>query len=192
MSVPALILAAGQGRRFGSDKRQALLPDGRTVLDAVLAQHTRCFERCWVVLKPGDGFGQGACERWGATPVWANDAGQGMGHSLSAGVRAIMASPQGTSSLQGVVLSLADMPFVQASTLHAVQQAVARRSEPIVPVHAGRMGHPRGLPLAHLPALRALQGDEGARHAVDWSAAHRLVLDDPGVLRDIDTPADLA
>lgn len=191
MSVHALILAAGLGRRFGADKRQALLPDGRTVLDAVLAQQARCFAHRWVVLRPGDGFGQTACERWGATPVWADDADHGMGHSLSAGVRAIMASTPGPSPAQGVVLSLADMPFVQDATLMALQQALALRSDPVVPVHGGRMGHPRGLPMRLLPALTALQGDEGARRALDWSAAHRVELDDPGVLRDIDTPADL-
>lgn len=194
MSVQALILAAGQGRRFGSDKRQALLADGRSVLDAVLALHTACFARCWVVLRPGDAFGQAACARWGATPVWADDAEQGMGHSMACGVRAVLAqaaSPAADGPLQGLVLSLADMPFVQAATLRALQQAVLSQPDPVVPVHAGQMGHPRGLPVAHLPALSALQGDEGARHAIAWSAAHRLQVDDPGVLRDIDTPADL-
>jgi molybdenum cofactor cytidylyltransferase len=194
MSVQALILAAGQGRRFGSDKRQALLPDGRSVLDAVLALHAGCFAQCWVVLRPGDAFGQAACARWGATPVWADDAEQGMGHSMACGVRAVLAQAATSAAdgaLQGLVLSLADMPFVQATTLRALQQAVVSQPDPVVPVHAGQMGHPRGLPVAHLPALSALQGDEGARHAIAWSAAHRLQVDDPGVLRDIDTPADL-
>ena len=38
MAVGVLVLAAGRSRRFGSDKRQALLPGGKRVLDALLSQ----------------------------------------------------------------------------------------------------------------------------------------------------------
>jgi molybdenum cofactor cytidylyltransferase len=38
MTVGVIVLAAGRARRFGSDKRQALLPDGLQVLEALLGQ----------------------------------------------------------------------------------------------------------------------------------------------------------
>ncbi|MCK7579437.1 MAG: NTP transferase domain-containing protein [Chromatiales bacterium] len=61
-------------------------------------------------------------------------------------------------------------------------------------LHRGQRGHPVGFSAEFAPALRALQGDRGAR---DLLARHAdrlqcLEVDDPGVLLDVDTPADLA
>jgi molybdenum cofactor cytidylyltransferase len=61
------------------------------------------------------------------------------------------------------------------------------------PFHDGRRGHPVGFGAACFDALATLDGDAGARDVV---AAHgdalvRLEVDDPGVLRDVDTAADL-
>lgn len=201
--VEALVLAAGQSRRFGTDKRQARLPDGRTVLDASLALHTAVWSRCWVVLRAGDAFGEAACVRWGAQPVWVPTAGGGLGDSLAAGVRAVLArggAPAAPTPC-ALVLALADMPWVQPKTLlalhHAVQGTAAASGPevpavPVVPLHKGRSGHPRALPWSWLPALCALQGEVGARNAIDWSQALLLVVNDPGVCQDIDHPADLA
>jgi len=82
----AVILAAGNSRRFGSDKRHYPLLPGRTMLETSLARYQEVFERVFVVLRPDD-------KAWAhrltdARIVYAEDAALGMGHSLAAGVKA--------------------------------------------------------------------------------------------------------
>jgi molybdenum cofactor cytidylyltransferase len=43
----------------------------------------------------------------------------------------------------------------------------------------------------HLPQLLALHGDEGARSIVKQHAVVEVPVHDPGIFRDIDSPADL-
>ncbi|MGA7779576.1 MAG: nucleotidyltransferase family protein, partial [Paraburkholderia sp.] len=43
----------------------------------------------------------------------------------------------------------------------------------------------------HRDALRALDGDTGARALLTEHPVARLDVDDPGILRDVDTPEDL-
>jgi molybdenum cofactor cytidylyltransferase len=107
---------------------------------------------------------------------------------------AVQTGGQAGAPATGWLVALGDMPFIHPASIAAVAQALAAGPQAIAaPVHAGRRGHPVGFGAAHGPALAALQGDEGAR-ALLQRHAHALQLvpvDDPGVLRDVDTPADL-
>ena len=49
-----IVLAAGSSRRFGSDKRQFLLPSGTTLLDQTLATVRDVFDRRVLVLRTDD------------------------------------------------------------------------------------------------------------------------------------------
>jgi molybdenum cofactor cytidylyltransferase len=86
------------------------------------------------------------------------------------------------------------MPWVQPATVRAVAAALAAGADVVAPWHRGRRGHPVGFGRACLPALLALDGDEGARHVVAaWAGrALRIDVDDPGCLLDVDRPDDLA
>jgi molybdenum cofactor cytidylyltransferase len=196
MRIAAIVLAAGQGRRFGQDKRQVLLPDGRSMLDTVLSLYAPLFEPLLVVVAPGDSFAPALAARHGAQVVECAQAAAGMGHSLAAGAQALLevgtGASQGLSAVQGAVIALADMPAVSPPTLLALRAALLQHGQPVVPVHDGRLGHPRGLPRACFEAMTHLQGDMGARHLLDWGQAIKLPVNDPGVLLDVDQPADLA
>lgn len=185
--VASLVLAAGLGRRFGSDKRRARLPDGRALLEAVLHTQALACGETWVVLRPGDDWGAELCARSGARVVLADDADRGMGRSLAAGLQALHAG----SRAEATLVSLADMPRVQPDTLRALIDAFSRDGQPAWPWHAGRPGHPRLLPRALWPTLFGLDSDEGARHVVDWTHAHRVEVADPGIHIDVDTQQDL-
>lgn len=187
--VVGLVLAAGSARRFGADKRQARLPDGQTLLDAVLRTQRAVLGTVLVVTGPDDVFATEACARHGAVPVPCPDAARGMGRSLAAGIRAVqqLAVPPGA-----VLLSLADMPLVRVETLASLLARFQATGEAVMPVLGSRPGHPRVLPRGCWHALGRLEGDEGARHAVDWSRAQKVAVDDVGVLLDVDTPQDLA
>lgn len=188
MSVAGLILAAGQASRFGSDKRQAILPDGRTMLEAVLARYAEVFDTLWLVTPPDDAFGSQLADMHGAYLVVNAQPDLGMGHSLACGAQALLPH----ADISGVVVGLADMPCVASQTLQDLKHTLMGRGQPTVPVYQGKLGQPRGLPRGWFEALSQLTGDQGARQLLDWRLAVAVHVNDPGVLQDADTPEDLA
>lgn len=191
MSVAGLILAAGQGLRFGSDKRLAWMPDGRTLLASALQPYVGVCQPLLVVIRPDDVAAREIAKSCGAQVVVCPDAALGMGHALAQGAQALLAMP-GVGGVEGVLIGLADMPRVSRASLQALLQALLASDRPVVPVHQGTFGQPRALPARYVPALASLQGDQGARHLLDWQReALHLAVDDPGVLLDVDTPEDL-
>ncbi|MEN3031594.1 nucleotidyltransferase family protein [Chromobacterium amazonense] len=184
--IAGLVLAAGSGSRFGSDKRQALLPDGRSLLEASVGAFIGQLSEIGLVLPEDDAFGLALCQQLGLRPLPCALNRSGMGHSLACGVAWALSLPD----CRGVVLGLGDMPNVRPHTVSQVAAALWQ-GRLVLPCHDGSPGHPRGLPAACLPGLLDLGGDIGARDALDWSQALRLDLDDPGVLLDIDTADDL-
>lgn len=186
--IAGMILAAGQASRFGSDKRQAILPDGRGMLETVLQRFHEAFDTVLLVARGQDDFARGLADMHGAELVVSTRAELGMGHSLACGAQALM----GHEGLDGVVIGLADMPAVRTATLIDVKDVLAARMRPVVPVFQGQLGHPRGLPRDWFEALGRLTGEQGARQLLDWRQALAVHVNDAGVLLDADTPEDLA
>ena len=115
------------------------------------------------------------------------NADAGMGASLACGVLA-------TRDAAGWVVALGDMPWIEPSTISRVAKAIEEGAVVAAPFHRGQRGHPVGFAAACLPELAALTGDDGAKSVV---AAHRdslarIDVDDPGTLRDVDRPTDVA
>jgi molybdenum cofactor cytidylyltransferase len=71
-------------------------------------------------------------------------------------------------------------------------QALAAGADMVAPFYEGKRGNPVGFSAACLPELLALQGDQGARALLAQSGLQKLPVSDSGILRDIDTPADLS
>ena len=83
--------------------------------------------------------------------------------------------------------------MASASGPGSVATAVAPNREPIVlPVHGGQDGHPVRFDASLGPDLARLTGERGARALLQRHPAHRIPVTDVGVVRDLDTPADLA
>ncbi|MGH6623109.1 MAG: nucleotidyltransferase family protein [Burkholderiaceae bacterium] len=104
----------------------------------------------------------------------------GMGASIACGVNA-------SANASAWVIALADMPDVAFSTVAAVIAALSEH-ECAVPTFDGRRGHPVGFSAACRSELLALTGDSGARSILERHTTHRVEVDDPGVLFDIDLP----
>jgi CTP:molybdopterin cytidylyltransferase MocA len=64
----------------------------------------------------------------------------------------------------------------------------------VTPVYLGQRGHPVGFDQGYFHTLKNLCGDEGARKLINANPASVVALDvgDPGVVVDVDTPAQLA
>ncbi len=181
--IGCIVLAAGSGTRFGSDKRLAQL-EGTTLLERTLGSIAPLFSQRILVLRGGDeALGERHARDWQI--VFATHADKGMGHSLAAAM-------DFTGDWEGAVVALADMPFVQAATYQAVRAQLSAGNL-VVPYYRERRGNPVGIGKRFFPELARLQGDQGARFLLQQHAAAvtRLNVEDSGVLRDIDTPAAL-
>jgi molybdenum cofactor cytidylyltransferase len=143
--------------------------------------------RVIAVLRPGADEAGRALAAEGCEIVVCRNAAEGMGASLACAVRA---APEA----EGWLVALADMPFVRPTSIAAVRDALVRGAPLAAPYFRGRRGHPVGLARRFRAALEGLKGDEGARALL---AAHetelvKIPVGDPGVIRDIDRPSDLA
>jgi molybdenum cofactor cytidylyltransferase len=116
------------------------------------------------------------------------DAGhEGMGDSIAAAVRA-------TPEASGWLVLPGDLPLVRPASLQAVAAALATHTV-VVPHYNGQRGHPVGFAASCRDALLRLAGAQGAAPVVRAQppeAVVHLELDDPGIVTDIDTLADLA
>jgi molybdenum cofactor cytidylyltransferase len=182
-----LLLAAGSATRFGSDKLQHALPHG-VAIAVQAARHLQSgVSRVVAVVRPGSGQTARALAAEGCEVVVCDRAAEGMGASLACAARAAGAA-------DGYLVALGDMPFVRPSTIGAVRDALAAGAPLAAPYWHARRGHPVGFAGDFRADLEALSGDEGARHLLDAHAARlvKVPVGDPGAIRDIDEPSDLA
>ena len=184
--IRGILLAAGASRRMGVDKL-GLPWRGTTVLEATLGRWTEVREIREVLLVRRSHHPEES--RSGVRYLENPDADEGMGSSLRVAAKALPADTE------AVVVGLADMPEVTSTTIRRLVEAW-RPLGPrgiVAPVFRGKRGHPVVFGAHHIPALRALGGDSGGRTILKEHAGDLVLLpvEDPGVLVDLDTPADL-
>lgn len=187
MKVVAILLAAGSATRFGSDKLLHALPHGIAIA-AQAARHLKAeLGRIIVPVRPGSTPLAALLEAEGCEIVICENASDGMGASLACAVRA-------AGDAEGYLVALADMPFIRSSSIAAVRDALAGGAPLAAPYFRGRRGHPVGLSATFRAELEILRGDEGAKQILSAHQSNivKVPVGDPGVLRDIDTPGDLA
>jgi molybdenum cofactor cytidylyltransferase len=192
-TIIGLLLAAGKSTRFidasgkQSDKLAALLPNthpAQSIIHRSAQTLLAACPRSIAVLKP-DSPHQQTMQSLGLQTIIAQRAEQGMGKSLAAGARAAIA--QGAS---GVIVMLADLPYVKAETVRAIADALRKGVSIAVPRYQGQQGHPVGFSHRHLPALAALSGDAGAKAVLRQKQAEIMWVDveDDGIVIDVDNP----
>lgn len=181
-----LLLAAGAGRRFGSPKALATLPDGTPFLHwAISALRGGGCVPILVVLGAQADQARPLVE--GAEVVVNADWESGMGSSLAVGLAAL------PPTVAAALVLLVDTPGIGAEAVarvssYAVPHAVA------VATYDGRRGHPVLLGREHWgEVIRSAVGDAGARA---FLRAHPdLVIEVPcediASPEDIDAPGDL-
>jgi molybdenum cofactor cytidylyltransferase len=180
-----LVLAAGEGRRFGSTKQLAEL-DGRPLLGHVVASMLAvgALDPLVVVLgHEAAAIRAGVPELDAVTVVVAEDWREGQAASLRAGVAAL-------GAVEAAVVMLGDMPFVTPPVIAGVLEGDPRSV--VRATYGGVPGHPVRLPRALLDRVGELSGDAGFRSLLrgepitTFEAGH---LADP---TDIDTREELA
>lgn len=146
-----LVLAAGEGRRFGGPKAPYAVDGERLVDRAVRVLRAGGCDPVLVVLGAWVGDVPDA-------EVVVNDAWpEGMGSSLRAGLAAL--EPRG--EVDQVVVTLVDLPGLTAD---AVARLVSAGSGLAAAAYTGQRGHPVLLGRAHWSGVvAAATGDQGAR-----------------------------
>jgi molybdenum cofactor cytidylyltransferase len=189
-----VLLAAGRARRMGSVKQ--LLPvqtaSGATIPMVAAACDLLapyCNERV-VVVTGHEAAAVAAALAPRRFVQAASDPDADMFHSVKIGLaRARRAFPTATACW----LHLADHPFVLPDTARVLCRAFDDAGDrAILPEHLGRGGHPVIIPARVVDEILAWSGDGGLR--AFWLAhperCRRVPTDDPGTVRDIDTPED--
>jgi molybdenum cofactor cytidylyltransferase len=197
-----LLLAAGSGERFRrsrvegaerpteADKLMARLADGTPVVVAAARALVACLPRVLAVVRPDSPPLTRALHDAGCEIVVCDDADQGMGASLARGARFLLDEFDGNSVPAFCMVALGDMPWLRAETLNALT-AMMHANRIAAPVYQGARGHPVCFDRALWPELAMLGGDRGANSLLLRDGVALLESDDPGVLRDVDTVADL-
>ncbi|MEM7570333.1 MAG: nucleotidyltransferase family protein [Pseudomonadota bacterium] len=185
METVLIVLAAGLSRRMG--ERDKLLesvagkPLYQWALDAALLSEAGPVYLVHGKTEPP--------EASNVTNVHAQLAHLGQSHSISAGIQKVR-----DTNADAVLIMLGDMPLI---TPHIIKSLIdAARGKPGKiwrPAFDARPGHPVYWPRAYFGALKALEGDSGAR---DVLKAHRgeialLPWHDDSVVFDVDTPQAL-
>jgi molybdenum cofactor cytidylyltransferase len=171
-----LLLAAGEGKRFGGPKQLARL-DGRPLIEHAL-RALEGLDRIVVVLGARAEEIRAGANLGAAEVVVCDGWAEGMGASLRAGLAALDGAGE-------VVIVLGDQPFITPAVVARVR---AVPGDAVRAVYDGRPGHPvvvRGGDL--LGSRGELSGDKGFR-GVPMAEVECGDLADP---LDIDTQADL-
>lgn len=181
-----LLLAAGQGSRFGGDKCLALLNDGTPLVLQAARNLQPAVDHLLVIARPDDLALQQLMRNEGYAVELSELAHLGMAESLKCGVAA-------TENASGWLIAFADMPFVEPASFRAVAENLSHAHSICVPFYQDTQGHPVGFGSAYRRFLLELQGDVGARSILKQypEQIQRLQLDDPGIVWDIDRPEDL-
>jgi molybdenum cofactor cytidylyltransferase len=188
--VCALVLAAGEGRRFDPTgdawKLAAPLPDGRPVLRAACEALVGVVDEIVVVCGTRCDLAAAILEGLPVRLLACPDARRGMGASLRRGVSE-------TGPALGWLVALGDMPFVSPATHAAVRDRLQAGAAIARPVFEGRPGHPVAFSAGQRSALLAIGDEAGAARLLRDRAdlVETVACDDPGCVADVDRPSDI-
>ncbi len=181
--VACVVLAAGQGARFGEPKALARLPSGERFLDAVVRVATEAdLSPVLAVVQPSV-----VVPAPGRAVVNPNPKSE-----QSTSLRLALAG-LANDRAEACVVWPVDHPFVHLVSVLALVDAFKRTRAPIVlPVHDGRRGHP--VLFARTVWLELMTTSTGGARTVVHAHAEHVVevsVPDEGVTRDIDTRSDM-
>ena len=178
-NLAGLILAGGVGSRFGGPKAWAILPDGRTFLDACAASLQGAGAVPVLATLPP---GSDDPEIDGLTVIPLPEPGLDMFASLRLGLQRLVGEAEWTR----VALLPVDHPLVQPATVVALAASDAPAA---IPSFRGKHGHPV---VIDRPTAEAIVNDPMAgptlRNVLREAGATDVEVDDPGAIANCNTP----
>lgn len=183
--IGGLVLAGGEGRRFGAPKQLAEL-DGRPLVEhstgALLA--VPALERVVVVLGASADEIAARVELGRAEVAICEAWAEGISASLRAGVETL-------GDAEAVVVTLGDQPLVTPQAIAAVLDELGAPAPAARATYGGRPGHPVLIKRELFDAVRGLRGDGGARDLLAAAGVREVECGHLARPDDVDTPGDL-
>jgi CTP:molybdopterin cytidylyltransferase MocA len=182
--IGGLILAAGQGSRFGSPKQLADLAGQPLLEHAIKAMTASPVGRVVVVLGSGAEQVIDGVDLHGAEPIVCPRWDEGQAASLACGLGEL-------AECEAVVVTLGDQPRLSPDAIRRVIAARRRGTAAVRATYGGEPGHPVLLERELFARLRDVSGDHGARNLVLSVNSLEIPCDDLGGGEDVDTPDEL-
>ena len=189
-NVAAIVLAAGRSTRMGGPNKLLAELSGKKLV-RIAAEQALASKASEVIVVTGhqgelvERALEGLKVKFVRNPDFAN----GLASSVKAGIAAVSANAD------GAVISLGDMPLIDAGLIDRLIDAFApdRGHLIAVPVAGGRRGNPVLWSRRFFKELMTLDGDIGARHLIarHAEAVAEVPVEGDGPFLDIDTPQAL-
>jgi CTP:molybdopterin cytidylyltransferase MocA len=184
--VAGLILAAGEGRRFGGPKQLAELR-GRPLLEhpvrAMLG--VPALRPVVVVLGAAAAEVRAGVDLRDVEVVVCPDWAEGQAASVRSGVRAL------GDEADAALVTLGDQPFITPQVIAAVLDRADGDHDAVRATYDGRPGHPVLLARALLDRVDELRGDVGFRDLLAGARVRSVECGHLGDPTDVDTRAAL-
>ena len=182
MKIGCVVLAAGNARRFGSNKLQVQV-DGDSLIRRALETVPSGLVTVLVSQYPEI---LSLAGEYGFEAVLNDQPDLGLSRSVRLGLERL-------TDCGGVLFLVADQPLLSASAVRAVVRQWREHPSCIVGAACGtRRGKPNVVPREFFPALCALEGDRGGSAVIRQYPERYLAVDvPPEALADVDTPEAL-
>jgi len=196
----AVILAAGESTRMGTDKAllpwppatPGLPPTGQTFLSAAIQALYPFSEKVIVVVGKNENNLAPVVYANGASLVQNPDPDRGQFSSLQVGLQEVL-----NEGRDAAMVTLVDRPPARATTLQTLCSAFADAENDVwavVPEYNGKHGHPFLLAREMIGAFLNAPPSANARDIEHQNLRHisYVVVDDPLVTMNVDTPQEYA
>lgn len=182
MKIGCVVLAAGNARRFGSNKLQVQV-DGESLIRRTL--ETVPSGLVTVVVSQYPEILSLAGE-YGFEAVWNDQPDLGLSRSVRLGLEQLL-------DCDGVLFLVADQPWLKRDSAEALAALWAQNPGKIAAMaHGGIRGNPCIFPARFYPELLELTGDRGGSAVIRNHEADLILLETDALeLTDIDTPEAL-
>lgn len=190
--IAAVLLAAGESRRMGQPKLTLPWGEAGSVIAHVVGLFRQAGADPIIVVTGGHREAvEGALRGSGAMCLFNADYRDG---GMLSSVRVGLGHLQGDDS-EAALLGPSDLPSLTSETIHRILERWQRSGgDLIVPSYQMRRGHPVLIGRRLWPELLDLNSSLSLRDFLRQRAdgIDYVMVDDPGVIVDLDTPGDYA
>ena len=181
MKIGCVVLAAGNGSRFGENKLLHQF-DGETMISRAFSAVPAEKLNTVVVVTQYHEIEDLAKEN-GFLSIHNEHPDWGQSYSVKLGL-------QGLIDCDAVLFQVSDQPFLTRQSVSALIDFYVQHPDHIVALcYQGQRGNPCLFPSAYFPELMAMEGDHGGNVVIRKHEGNLLLLEVPArELTDIDTP----